>query len=351
MKSLVALVLLGQILGSITTSPPFPPLNTRLPACDDPEVEHAAAFAVHHINTHTLHGYKIALNRIESVKVLPRRPKGDMYYLEMDLLETTCHVLDPLPAANCTVRSKMEHAVEADCDVKLLSLDGNFKVLSTKCHSSPDSAEDLRKICPDCTPISKLNDIGVVNAVDVALSEFNARNDTNHYYKLLEISRGKHTHLPPASHVEFAIVATNCTAQEAKDHIEDCHLGTGEHVHFGFCKATIFDRTVAGPADAKFPPGDAVDCTIFDQQAGFSHTHLTEHHLGKKIPSPGVGHTVLDLIHSHNDTHASHESHSAEVAVVEVASPVVKRAVDPVPVAPILPVLQQCPGKYHHFKI
>ncbi|KAH0624195.1 hypothetical protein JD844_007707 [Phrynosoma platyrhinos] len=329
MKSLVALVLLGQILGSIPTPSPLSVI-TRLPNCDDPEVEHAAAIAVNHINSHALHGYKHVLNRIESVKVLPRRPSGDIIFLEMDLLETTCHVLSPVPAANCTVRQKMEHAVEADCDVKLLKLDGNYKVLSAKCHSSPDSTEDLRKLCPDCSFLSTLNDVGVVNAGQLK-------------YDLLSSSQ----HLPRASHVEFAIIATNCTAQEAKEHLDDCHLETGEHLHFGFCKATVFDRPVPGPADAIFPPEDVVDCTIFDQQAGLSHTHLTEHHLGKKIPSPGVGHTVLDLIHSHNDTHASHESHSAEVVVVEVASPVVKRAVDPELVAP----LQKCPGEYYHFHI
>lgn len=36
------------------------------------------------------------------------QPDGDEYDMEVDLLETDCHVLDPLPLANCTVRPKVQ---------------------------------------------------------------------------------------------------------------------------------------------------------------------------------------------------------------------------------------------------
>lgn len=36
------------------------------------------------------------------------QPNGDsIYVLEVELLETNCHVLDPTPLANCTVRPKL----------------------------------------------------------------------------------------------------------------------------------------------------------------------------------------------------------------------------------------------------
>ncbi|XP_060623406.2 alpha-2-HS-glycoprotein [Anolis sagrei] len=350
MKSLIALVLLGQILASKATSEPFPPLIGRRPDCDDPEIENAAKIAMDHINSHTLHGYKHVFNRMENVKVLPRRPTGEIIFLEMDTLETNCHVMSPTPVENCTVRARTEHAVEGDCDVKMLLLEGQYKVLSTKCHSSPDSREDLQRLCPDCAPLQPLNEPEVMNAVTTALAEFNAHNETDHHYDLLEITRGRHSHMPRATFVEFAIAATNCTEKEANEH-KDCHVMTGEHAHFGFCKATVFKKPSGdGPTILMVFPDNVVACEIFDKKVGHSHTHLTQHHLGKKIPSPGVGHTVLDLIHSHNNTLASHESHSAEVPAVQ-ASPVVKRAA--VDVAQIQPMLhlQQCPGKYRHFAI
>lgn len=34
---------------------------------------------------------------------------GEVFELEIDTLETTCHVLDPTPLANCSVRPQMQH--------------------------------------------------------------------------------------------------------------------------------------------------------------------------------------------------------------------------------------------------
>lgn len=34
---------------------------------------------------------------------------GEVFELEIDTLETTCHVLDPTPLANCSVRQLVEH--------------------------------------------------------------------------------------------------------------------------------------------------------------------------------------------------------------------------------------------------
>ncbi|XP_062987956.1 alpha-2-HS-glycoprotein [Elgaria multicarinata webbii] len=344
MKSLVALALLGQILGCIAqlVSLESP---IQFPDCDSPEVEHVAAIAVDYINSKTVHGFKQVLNRIEKVKVLNRRPHGKIWYLELDLLETTCHVFSAVPAENCTVRSLHDHAVEGDCDVKIISMDGDYKVLATRCHSSPDSAEDIKKFCPRCGTLSALDDAGVVNAANVALSKFNAENTTVRFYRLHEISRGKHVPLPLSVVVEFAIVATNCSTQEALNHVEDCQVESGENAHYGFCGATVSQR----PVIPDQPPSEDVDvhCTLFGHQGAALQALLAQHHLRKDVLPPAVGRTVHNLIHFHNNTLASHESNSAEK--LTVASPVVKRAVvasEPGPVGTKLP----CPGRVRHFR-
>lgn len=38
-----------------------------------------------------------------------QRPFGEVFELELDTLETTCHVLDPTPLANCSVRQLVDH--------------------------------------------------------------------------------------------------------------------------------------------------------------------------------------------------------------------------------------------------
>ncbi|XP_033006641.1 alpha-2-HS-glycoprotein [Lacerta agilis] len=356
MRSPVAPALLGLILGFCIANAAvlLDLLQTEFPACDDPETERMADFAVNHINAKNNHGYKFDINSIKMVKVLPRRPFGKVAFLELNLLETKCHVSNPLPVENCTIRPPTEHAVEGDCDVKLLIVDEGYKVLSSHCHSSEDSVEDVRRLCPDCPILSRLDDSKLKETANSGLAKFNAENVDGIHYQLLELSRGFSTHLPLGTHVEFAIAATNCSRQQAQDPAEHCHVVTDEHARNGFCKASVIHLPPVPVVDGEpKPPAEEVtlDCTLYDHQAGGSHflEHYM-HHLGKNIPSPGTGRRVLDLIHSHNDTHASHESHSAEVPAVVAAKPVVKRAVDlTVPISGIPPPV--CPGRIRHFKI
>lgn len=369
MKSLVALVLLAQLLSckaglvpnipppSIPDIPPpsipdiAPPLVVeepslpkfpeesvppKIPGCDDPETEEAAAAAMDYINKHLKHGYKVVLNRIEKVVQQERRPHGKVIELELDLLETTCHIVSPTPAENCTVRQREEHVVEGDCDVKMIKDNGHYKVVCTKCHSSPDSHEHVLIPCTKCIHLSNLNDTDVVNTAKAALAKYNAANDSHDYFKLLEISRGYHEGSSKDVHVEFAIVNTNCSVQQAKEHAEDCHVADDAHRHYGFCKASSHKAAAEGAEEHD------VHCTIYDHQPGVHHHHLTEEHLSGKLAPAGRGVPHLDLIHSHNDTSASH-SHSDEAVPVEKPSSLVKRA--------ILAVSPGCPGRYRHFDV
>ncbi|XP_024061373.1 alpha-2-HS-glycoprotein [Terrapene carolina triunguis] len=349
MKGLGALLLLVQLL-SCKAVPlgPFHPLHPRVIDCDDPESEEAAAIALDYINTHNLHGYKYALNSIEKIKVLPRRPNGEIFVLELDLLETVCHIVNPLPVENCTVRPLTDYVVEGDCDVKLLKLEGSFSVLSTKCHSAPDSAEDIAQKCPDCPIFTPLNDTRVITAVDLALAQYNGGQD-GAYFKLLEIGRAQIQHFPDIVIVEFAVVATNCSAKDAQDHVDDCQLLAKDLAQFGFCNAEVLTKN-----------NITVSCTIYEHQPGVTHHHLTQDHLGGQLPTVVQGFKHHDLRHSHHGSvHVTSESSSAEAPVgLTQAIPVVKRdvgaVVDPaIPAPPVGPgpKLPVCPGRIRHFQV
>ncbi|XP_035300584.1 alpha-2-HS-glycoprotein isoform X3 [Cricetulus griseus] len=99
MKSLVLLFCLAQLWGC-QSAPHNTGLGFKEVACDDPEVEQVALLAVDYLNQHLLHGFSHVLNRIDKVKLWFRRPVGVVYELELDTLETTCHVLDPTPPAS-----------------------------------------------------------------------------------------------------------------------------------------------------------------------------------------------------------------------------------------------------------
>uniref|UniRef100_A0A8C6XRB1 Cystatin fetuin-A-type domain-containing protein n=1 Tax=Naja naja TaxID=35670 RepID=A0A8C6XRB1_NAJNA len=344
MNSLVTLVLLGQIIGCTFSHHLLPQLD-----CNGEEAENLAELAEQYINEHNLHGYKHTLNVIKDVHVLPRRPHGKVIFLNLEFLETVCHVSDPTPIENCTVRPDYYHAVEAECDVRLLSDEDVVKVVASKCHSEADSVENVRQKCPKCPILIPLNDPHVVQSVEYVLRKYNEEHP-EHVFEVLEISRGQHKYDPEAFYVEFAIVETNCSAQEAHDDHHDCHPKAAGEARAGFCRATVF----RSHADLEKPKDELYesDCVIFDVKVGHSHTHLIEHHFGKNIPSPGHNNTILDLVHSHNHTSASHESNSHEhVAATEVVAPVAKREAPTAVSHDHTHATKLCPGRVHHFKV
>ncbi|NXG74363.1 FETUA protein, partial [Baryphthengus martii] len=343
MKALVALIFLVQLpIHKAVPAAPFVPLG-----CDDPESEAAAEVAVNYINGHSHHGYKFALNRIENIRVVPQGPNNNIMFLELDLLETRCHVLSPTPLENCTVRSFTEHAVEGDCDIKLQKLDGKITVLATKCHSHADSSEDVVQLCPDCPLLTSLNDTEVTTTVTAALNAYNSKT-AGAYLQLLEIGRAQIQYEPAhIVYAEFAVAATNCSAEEAKDNVEACQPLPDDQSNFGFCTATTVTRPTE---DLK------VDCQLYGHQVPTPDAPLLSRVFQPTsisaglLPSVAWGFTNHNLRLSHNNPVAS-ESMSSEVSVLS-AKPVAKRAVaqhdkEPHLVSP--PLL--CPGKVRHFKI
>ncbi|NXP13746.1 FETUA protein, partial [Thinocorus orbignyianus] len=348
MKALVAFILLVQ-LPAPRAAPAAPPLSPL--GCDDPESEAAAQFAVNYINGHSHHGYKFALNRIDNVRVVSQGLNNDIMYLELDLLETTCHILSPTPLANCTVRSFTQHAVEGDCDVKLQKLDGKLSVLASKCHSHADSSEDLLHVCPDCPLLASLNDTEVLATVTAALNDHNSK-AAHPYLQLLEIGRARIQHHPVHSvSVEFAVAATNCSAAEAKGNAGACQLLPEDQSNFGFCTASRLLR----------PSEDlSVDCQLYGHQVPApSPPRSSQDTSAGLVPSVAQGFTNHNLRISHNNPVASESASSEFPSPVLSAKPMAKRAVAeaaqhdkvPRPVGFVPPPPPPCPGKIRHFSI
>lgn len=305
--------------------------------------------AMDYLNKNLLRGYKHTLNQIDKVKVWPRRPMGEVFEMELDTLETTCHALDPTPVANCSVRPLVEHAVEGDCDFNVLKQDGLFTVLSAKCDSSPDSAEDLRKMCPDCPLLAPLNDTKVVHAADAALKAFNTQTNGS-YFQLVEISRAKLVHLSRTTYVEFATAATDCAAQEVTDPTK-CNLLAEKQ--YGFCKGALTE--MLGKEEV------SVTCTVFPPQTQPDNSPVASPSPANLPAAPAVLGPLLmaapplplqanrahhDLRHFLMGT-ASVESASGEVFQTGKAATVVQPSV----AAAAGPVVPPCPGRIRHFKV
>ncbi|KAM4888695.1 alpha-2-HS-glycoprotein [Thomomys bottae] len=363
MKSFVLLLGLAQLWGC-SAAPHVTGEGYREPACDAPETEQAAAAAVDYLNKNLLQGYGHILNQIDKVKVWPRQPFVEVYEIEIDTLETTCHALDPTPLANCPVRQIADHAVEGDCDFHVLKQNGQFSVIFANCHSTADSAEDVRKVCPQCGLLAPLNDTRVAQAVQDALSAFNLKNNGS-YVKLVEISRAKIVPLPMSIFVEFVVASTDCVAKEVTDPA-NCKLLAEKQ--YGFCKASLHERLGGKeisvtctmfptqpvvpqpqPDGANTPNPPSVDQTApAPTAAGPPVASLVGGPLVAAAPqgSP-VGHqTHYDLRNAFSSV-ASVESASGEAFHTGVVPKVTQHAA----AGAAGPLVRPCPGRIRHFKI
>nr|WAP48923.1 FETUA-3 [Crotalus atrox] len=324
MNSLVALVLLGQIIGST--------LSFQLAGnmdCNTKGTKDWADIGVRYINEHKLHGYKQALNIIKIFRLLPSDGRSVIFHFKLNLLETECHVLDPTPLENCTVRQQNNHAVEMDCNVRIIHDIATFEdEVFVKCNSTPDSVENVRRNCPKCPILLPPNDPHVIDSVEYVLNKHNEKL-SGHIYEVLEISRGQHKYEPEAFYVEFAIVEVNCTAEEAHDDHHDCHPNTDGENHIGFCRATVFrsHASLEKPKDEKFES----DCVILHVKKGHAYSHLIEHHVGKYNTSPG--------------------RNSTDECVVQCPVAFVNKEVPKDISDHDTPPVEGCPGKALHFQL
>ncbi|OCT78560.1 hypothetical protein XELAEV_18029649mg [Xenopus laevis] len=312
----------------------------RIVDCDSPEANDAALEALHYINTNHHHGYKFVVNQVEEVHVQPETANGEIFYVELDLLESKCPWVSPTPVENCPVRPREEQAVEGDCKVKLQKQGGNFTVLGVSCKSKPDSAENVFLACPTCSLLAPLNDTQVVHAVDAALLNFNNGNNTVHF-KLHEIGRAQIQ--GPANikaQVEFVIAASNCSKEEANAALDSCVALTGQGAYYGSCAASV--TKLPGAQDEEID----VQCTVYDPQVDQTG-----------VPSSGVpaqpsvvhGHFHHNLRHSSLGPHSS-ESNSAEKLLhLHHPKTPTKRSLGKKHADPNALVRPLCPGKKNFF--
>uniref|UniRef100_A0A3B3XDK1 Cystatin fetuin-A-type domain-containing protein n=1 Tax=Poecilia mexicana TaxID=48701 RepID=A0A3B3XDK1_9TELE len=306
MQLLGITVALG-LLGGIWAQP-----NILLPECDSLEAEEAALVAQDHLNAQHTHGYKYALNRIEEIKI--HTPDGNnTYVMEIELLETDCHVLDPTPVANCTVRPKHLTAIEGDCDVVLKKVAGVLTVLAFKCKTE-ESREDL---CSGCSTLLPLNHTQGQDFVQTSLIKLN--NETqNLTYSLLEIGRMSS---------QMPLVDANNTIGSPLPPQVHIHAGRVSHKHgTGHHKLTALHNphmssylSESAESDEVVPVAPALIVPAAEPAS----------------PSPV----------------ADDSSSDASSASVEVPITLVKREAPASIVAPAAPVapLQVCPGRIRFF--
>ncbi|CAK6952219.1 alpha-2-HS-glycoprotein-like [Scomber scombrus] len=271
MKPLGITVVLGLVVGALAQ------LTVPQPHCDSPEVEEAALVAQDYLNAQHTHGYKYALNRIEDIKIYPN-PDGDTYVMDIDLLETDCHVLDPTPVANCSVRPKVFTAVEGECDVVLKKVGGVLTVTAFKCKTE-ESTEDL---CLGCPALLPLNDTTALDFVQASLATFN-NITANETYTLLEVGRMSTQIVSggPIYLAEYVVIEADCTDDVCVP-LNDTMAVRGICIARGLSIAHNVDckmfSTLMPVVDANSTAGPALPPTIHVHEGNLSRKHGLKHH-------------------------------------------------------------------------
>ncbi|XP_061746483.1 alpha-2-HS-glycoprotein-like isoform X2 [Nerophis ophidion] len=338
-------------------------VNVLEPECDSPEAEEAALAAQDYLNAQHSHGYKYALNRIEDIKILTNTEGDNTYVVELDLLETDCHVLDPTPVANCTVRPKVLTAVEGDCDVALKRVGGKLTVKAFKCKTE-ESTEDLCLGCPSLLPLNHTTALDFVRASLATFNNFTA----NTTYALLEVGRMSTQIVSggPQYFAEYVVAEANCT----KDVCAPLTEGVITH---GICSAkgvtaahTVNCKTFSVPrlqdANSTAVPSWSPAFHAHSRKHGLRHHKLTSYHdphvLGLLSVSSESNEVVpVVVLNGTAAPVASTLAADTSSASVEVPLAVVKRDVpasadttvpNVVATEPVL-LIPRCPGRVRFF--
>uniref|UniRef100_A0A671KB61 Si:ch211-262h13.5 n=1 Tax=Sinocyclocheilus anshuiensis TaxID=1608454 RepID=A0A671KB61_9TELE len=231
--------------------------------CDDKTVENLSRLAITYINEDRQTGYKFALNRITNGLA------GKVYYLDLDVLETKCHVLSPKSWKKCAIRPFMETQISGNCNTTVLHTSEGFSYLySYDCTLVPDPPEKLRLRCPVCPLLLPVDSNEAIAAARTSLLKYNRQSTLPVSLTVITITRASHQSSPvPASFVEFTV--QECSVAPFPEVL--CEPGHEGKEPVGFCVGEVFGH---GQQDVK------VSCEIFRPQNIPTH-NVQIHHIHK----------------------------------------------------------------------
>ncbi|XP_031139728.1 alpha-2-HS-glycoprotein [Sander lucioperca] len=227
--------------------------------CNDKAVEKLSRLAVTYINEDRPDGYKFALNRIANVHLHAQGPAGNVYYLDLDVLETKCHIGSPKPWKRCDVRPFMETQISGNCNTTILHTPEGYSYLySYDCTLVPDPPEKLQQTCPTCPLLLPVDSPQAVNAAQATLASYKRQSTLGAELGVKNITRAAAQVVPvKASFVEY-------TVQQCPEGVTErgtCRRLTlkSDTETAGFCAGSVH-------GDLSVYPDVRVSCEMFKAQ-------------------------------------------------------------------------------------
>ncbi|KAI9513653.1 hypothetical protein NQZ68_040844 [Dissostichus eleginoides] len=207
MKGLSTLLLLCSTALLCSAAPAVEPVT-----CSEDGGAAAARMAAHHIDENHDHGYKFKLSEIKGNKV-EKVDDGCEIELQLDLMETTCHNINPKHFEDCMIRGETQRAVMANCSVRIHVTNGDAKVRNYHCDTRQVKTDsEMVSICPDCPNLISLHDPDGMKSVKEAVQRVNENTTNQNYFILKDVGRIKIGWMMTGMNywAEIALVESNC---------------------------------------------------------------------------------------------------------------------------------------------
>ncbi|KAM5291909.1 fetuin-B [Ctenodactylus gundi] len=239
----------------------FPPQQALSPSpvlsrsCSDSDVLAFADFALQHINKEREDGYVLALNRVHAAWEHRQDGLGSVFYLTLDVLETSCHVLSKKKQKDCWPRS-LHDAVYGQCKI-IFYINTPTRVLylpAYNCTLRPVSPRKIHMLCPDCPTAVALSDPRVLEAAAESLAKYN-RERALKQYSLVKVTRASSQWMSgPAYFVDYLIEESPRTRFQTSG----CLLQSYDSEPVGLCKGFLIRRDTEKSV--------SVTCDFFETQ-------------------------------------------------------------------------------------
>ncbi|XP_005383328.1 PREDICTED: fetuin-B isoform X2 [Chinchilla lanigera] len=212
------------------------PLLSR--GCSDSDVLAVSGMALQDINRDQQEGYALGLNRVHGVWEHRQDSQGSLFYLTLDVLETSCHVLSRKDWKDCGARL-LHESVYGQCKA-MFYVNKPKRILylpAYNCTLRPVSRRKIHMMCPDCPSPSStdLSDPRVLEAATESLAKYNSKSASKQY-SLDKVTRASHQWVVgPAYFVEYLIRESPCT----KLHASSCSLQSSDSMPVGLCQGSL----------------------------------------------------------------------------------------------------------------
>uniref|UniRef100_A0A3Q1FAA9 Alpha-2-HS-glycoprotein-like n=1 Tax=Acanthochromis polyacanthus TaxID=80966 RepID=A0A3Q1FAA9_9TELE len=257
-------------------------------SCSDNSSFAAARMAVIHINEHHNHGYKFRLSQITGSNV-EQIDDGCNLELQLELLETKCHVVNPKHFEDCEIREDTDRIVKANCTVGMTVKNGDAKVSKYECDTQQAKTnKELWLICPDCPTLDPIESPESVNIAHETLTKINANTSHQHLYTLLEVGRMLSSYIPFTGMQysgELVFVETNCPVG-SKILPKACTPLCPDRAHHAFCDSSFSANDGIQSVECNFYPPSNTTALGPGEQEPLCRRHQT--HIQGPTSDPGT---------------------------------------------------------------